>query len=158
MRLAIKEISLPPRWFARLFATSPIYWVCLLGLCAAYIQGGLVKATDFNGAVAELAHFGLPPSSWLALGTIFTELVGSILILSNFYRWLGAFLPLALHSQQRLSPTASGKFRFQIDSWSKTLFLNIWAWSAAFFSLLGTTFGTDIKVHKDSSLLQDRRT
>jgi len=30
----------------------------LLGLCAAYIQGGLVKATDFNGAVAELAHFG----------------------------------------------------------------------------------------------------
>jgi uncharacterized membrane protein YphA (DoxX/SURF4 family) len=70
MRLAIKEISLPPRWFARLFATSPIYWVCLLGLCAAYIQGGLVKATDFNGAVAELAHFGLPPSSWLALGTI----------------------------------------------------------------------------------------
>ena len=96
MRLSMKEISLPPSWFARLFATSPIYWVCLLGLCAAYIQGGLVKATDFNGAVAELAHFGLPPSSWLVLGTIFTELVGSILILeqllslawSIFARWL----------------------------------------------------------------------
>ena len=92
MRLAMKEMSLPPQWFARLFATSPIHWVCLPGLCAAYIQGGLVKATDFNGAVAELAHFGLPPSSWLVLGTIFTELVGSILILSNCYRWLGAFL------------------------------------------------------------------
>ena len=92
MRLAIKEISLPPRWFARLFAASPIYWACLVGLCAAYIQGGLVKATDFNGAVAELEHFGLPPSSWLVLGTIFTELVGSVLILSNCYRWLGAFL------------------------------------------------------------------
>ena len=92
MRVAMKETGLPPRWFARLFATSPIYWVCLLGLCAAYIQGGLVKATDFNGAVAELAHFGLPPSSWLVLGTILTELAGSILILSNYYRWLGAFL------------------------------------------------------------------
>ena len=71
MRLAMKEMSLAPRWFARLFATSPIYWVCLLGLCAAYIQGGLVKATDFNGAVAELEHFGLPPSSWLVLGYYF---------------------------------------------------------------------------------------
>ena len=157
MRLAMKEISLPPRWFARLFATSPIYWVCLLGLCAAYIQGGLVKATDFNGAVAELAHFGLPPSSWLVLGTIFTELVGSILILSNCYRWLGAFCSLALHSQQHLSPTVSGKFRFRIDSWSKTRFLNIWAWLAASFSLPGTTFGTDIKVNKDRNLHQDRR-
>jgi hypothetical protein len=37
-------------------------------------------------------------------------------------------------------------------------FLNIWAWLAASFSLPGTTFGTDIKVNKDSNLLQDRRT
>ena len=92
MLFAMKESSSPPRWFRRLFVTSPVYWVCLLGLCAAYIQGGLVKATDFNDAIVKLAHFGLPPSSWLALGTIFTELVGSVLILINCYRWLGAFL------------------------------------------------------------------
>jgi uncharacterized membrane protein YphA (DoxX/SURF4 family) len=88
----MKQTSLPPSWFARLFVTSPIYWVALLGLCAAYLQGGLVKATDFSGAVAELGHFGLPASPWLVLGTIFTELVGSILILTNCYRWLGALL------------------------------------------------------------------
>jgi uncharacterized membrane protein YphA (DoxX/SURF4 family) len=88
----MKQTSLPPSWFARLFVTSPIYWVALLGLCAAYLQGGLVKATDFSGAVAELGHFGLPVSPWLVLGTIFTELVGSILILTNCYRWLGALL------------------------------------------------------------------
>ena len=71
MRLAMKEISLPPRWFARLFATSPIYWVCLLGLCAAYIQGGLVKATDFNGAVAELAAFRLAAELMACAGYYF---------------------------------------------------------------------------------------
>jgi hypothetical protein len=33
-------------------------FVAYLGLCAAYLQGGLVKLGDFPGA-AEMQHFGL---------------------------------------------------------------------------------------------------
>jgi XapX domain-containing protein len=65
-------------------------FITLLGLCAAYLQGGLVKLTDFPGAIAEAQHFGLPFPEANAVVTILTELVGSFLILSGFQRWLGA--------------------------------------------------------------------
>ena len=42
-------------------ARPAMRWLGLLGLCAAYLQGGLNKLLDFPGAVAEAAHFGLPP-------------------------------------------------------------------------------------------------
>src|SRR5262245_20299117 len=56
------------------FATPWVYWIALLGLCAAYVQGGIVKATDFSGAVAEMEHFGLAPAAPLAIGVIALEL------------------------------------------------------------------------------------
>jgi uncharacterized membrane protein YphA (DoxX/SURF4 family) len=72
------------------FATPLVYWIALLGLCAAYLQGGIVKATDFSGAVAEIEHFGLAPSGPLAFAVIALELGASVMILTGFYRWLGA--------------------------------------------------------------------
>ncbi|HEI9709627.1 DoxX family protein [Serratia sp. TSA_130.2] len=54
-----------------------VRWVLLLAICAAYIQGGLVKALNVEGAIAEMTHFGLQPAA---------------LILSGFYRWLGALV------------------------------------------------------------------
>ena len=70
---------------------SPVvHWLALLALCAAYLQGGLVKAFDFTGAVAEMQHFGLQPPVPLALATIALELVAPLLILSGRWRWLGA--------------------------------------------------------------------
>jgi uncharacterized membrane protein YphA (DoxX/SURF4 family) len=65
-------------------------WVALLGLCAAYLQGGFDKAADFSSAIAEMNHFGLSPAAPLAVATIVMEIVASILILTGFYRWLGA--------------------------------------------------------------------
>jgi uncharacterized membrane protein YphA (DoxX/SURF4 family) len=62
----------------------------LLGLCAAYLQGGIDKLLDFNGAVAETERLGLNPAFPLTVATIFTELTASALIVSGFYRWLGA--------------------------------------------------------------------
>ncbi|MDP4074915.1 DoxX family protein [Acidovorax sp. A1169] len=56
-------------------ATAP--WVqslALLCLCAAYLQGGLAKARDFAGAVAEMRHFGLAPAAPLAAATIALQL------------------------------------------------------------------------------------
>src|SRR5258708_14234322 len=49
----------------------------LLGLCAAYLQGGIDKLLDFNGAVAETERLGLNPALLLTVATIFTELAAS---------------------------------------------------------------------------------
>ena len=77
--------------FARTFFAAPaVRFLALLALCAAYLQGGIVKLLDFNGAIAEAQHFGLPLAAVCAVATIVTELGASALILTGFYRWLGA--------------------------------------------------------------------
>ncbi|MDF3836672.1 DoxX family protein [Cupriavidus basilensis] len=70
-----------PRW---------LHWLALLLLCAAYLQGGLVKLTDFAGAVQEMQHFGLAPAAPLAAAVIALELGASLMILAGYRRWLGA--------------------------------------------------------------------
>jgi uncharacterized membrane protein YphA (DoxX/SURF4 family) len=67
-----------------------IRWVCLLLLCSAYLQGGINKLTDFGAAIGEMQHFGLSPAAPLAALVIGLELGASLLILTGFYRWLGA--------------------------------------------------------------------
>jgi len=76
---------------ARAVATLPaIRWIALLGLCAAYLQGGIDKLLDFPGALAEVQHFGLAPALPIAVATIVTEFAAPALILSGRLRWLGA--------------------------------------------------------------------
>ena len=72
------------------FGTHAIRWLAYLGLCAAYLQGGLNKLMDFQGAVGEMTHFGLSPAPLLAGLVIALELGASIMILSGKLRWLGA--------------------------------------------------------------------
>ena len=75
-----------PRW-----ATSAgVRGVALLGLVAAYLQGGLDKAFDFQAALDEMHHFGLEPAAPLALATIVLELGASVMILAGVWRWAGA--------------------------------------------------------------------
>lgn len=74
----------------RVTSPAPVRFLALLALCGAYIQGGLTKALDFNGALAEMAHFGLRPEAPFALAVIALELGASALILSGRLRWLGA--------------------------------------------------------------------
>ena len=73
-------------------------WVlrlALLLLCAAYLQGGLVKLSDFGAARAEMTHFGLAPA-WLAAALVLAlELGGSALVVIGYWRWPAA-LALAL--------------------------------------------------------------
>jgi len=76
--------------FAARFATPALRWLALLGLCAAYLQGGFNKATDFASAIAEMQQFGLSPERPFALAVIALELVASAMILTGFGRWLGA--------------------------------------------------------------------
>jgi uncharacterized membrane protein YphA (DoxX/SURF4 family) len=72
------------------FATPLVHWIALLGMCAAYLQGGVVKATDFSGAIGEMEHFGLTPAVPIAIAVIALELCASVMILTGFYRWLAA--------------------------------------------------------------------
>lgn len=74
----------------RVLDTSFVRWLMLPAICAAYIQGGLVKALDFNSAIAEMSHFGLQPAALFAGLVVVLELGASALILTGFYRWLGA--------------------------------------------------------------------
>jgi uncharacterized membrane protein YphA (DoxX/SURF4 family) len=72
-------------------ATAP--WVqslALLCLCAAYLQGGWHKARDFRGAVAEVKTLGLIPAAPIAAAVLVLQLAASALILTGWYRWLGA--------------------------------------------------------------------
>ncbi|WP_426126004.1 DoxX family protein [Pararhizobium sp. PWRC1-1] len=74
-----------------LLITSPVVrFVAFLALCAAYIQGPLTKLFDFQGAVAEMEHFGLYPAAFFAVVVIVFELTASAMVLSGFLRWLGA--------------------------------------------------------------------
>lgn len=71
--------------------TAPILRLfALLALCSAYIQGPLVKIFDFNGAMAEMNHFGLSPAPLFAIGVILFELSMSALILFGVFRWVAA--------------------------------------------------------------------
>lgn len=67
-----------------------IQFIALLGLCAAYLQGGIFKLFDFEGAIEEMNHFGLFPAPLFAIGVIALELIASVMILSGYFRWLGA--------------------------------------------------------------------
>ena len=74
----------------RLFTTRAVHWLALLFLCAAYLQGGFNKATDFPSAIAEMNHFGLSPAAPMAVAVIVFELGAALMILTGFHRWLGA--------------------------------------------------------------------
>jgi uncharacterized membrane protein YphA (DoxX/SURF4 family) len=71
-------------------ATPAVRWIALLGLCAAYLQGGIVKVANIGGAVAEMNHFGVSPALPVAILVIALELVASVAILVGCGRWLGA--------------------------------------------------------------------
>jgi uncharacterized membrane protein YphA (DoxX/SURF4 family) len=74
-------------------AVTGSIWVerlALLALCSAYLQGGIYKLLDFPGAVTEQARLELRPPVLFALAAVITELAGSALVLSGYWRWVGA--------------------------------------------------------------------
>jgi uncharacterized membrane protein YphA (DoxX/SURF4 family) len=85
------SFSAASSWQSRL-TTPAVHWLALLGLCAAYLQGGLQKIWNFQGAVAESTHFGLTPAVPITVAVIVLELGASLAILSGRGRWLGALL------------------------------------------------------------------
>lgn len=79
-----------PSSVAAILDWPPTALVARLALVSAYLLGAVVKATDFPGAVAEQAHFGMSPPAFWAVLTIAVEIVGPLLILTRRWLWLGA--------------------------------------------------------------------
>lgn len=79
-----------PRLIAAILDWPVTAQVARLALVAPYLIGGFTKLTDWQGAVAEQAHFGIQPAALFAAITIFVELVGPVLILADRLAWLGA--------------------------------------------------------------------
>ncbi|AZQ50833.1 DoxX family protein [Burkholderia cenocepacia] len=79
-----------PAWVRALLSQPWILPLARLALVSAYLLGGVAKALDFHGAVAEQAHFGLqPPALWAALA-IAVEIAGSLCVVFRRFTWLGA--------------------------------------------------------------------
>jgi uncharacterized membrane protein YphA (DoxX/SURF4 family) len=83
-------ITRPGSLPARVIAAPATRTIALLALCAAYIQGPLTKIFDFNGALAEMEHFGLYPTAFFAVAVIVFELAASAMVVCGFLRWAGA--------------------------------------------------------------------
>lgn len=79
----------PPFVDAVLQARSTLF-LAKLALVSAYVLGGMVKAADFPAAIAEQSHFGLHPPALFAALTIAVELLGSALVMTRRWVWLGA--------------------------------------------------------------------
>ena len=80
----------PPAFVGAILEARPTLFIAKLALVSAYFLGGVVKAADFPGAVAEQAHFGLYPPVLFAALTIVVELLGSALVMTRRWVWLGA--------------------------------------------------------------------
>ncbi|RAI02553.1 DoxX family protein [Acuticoccus sediminis] len=61
-----------------------------VGLALPFAVSGVVKLLDWPGAVAEAAALGFAAPALVAAATIATQLVGSALLLSVRWCWLGA--------------------------------------------------------------------
>ncbi|WP_175720098.1 DoxX family protein [Burkholderia anthina] len=79
-----------PAWVRALLSQPWALPLVRLALVSAFLIGGVAKALDFNGAVAEQAHFGLQPAALWAVLAIAVEIGGSLCIVFRRFTWLGA--------------------------------------------------------------------
>ena len=75
-----------------LFTTHPVRLFGLLLLCAPYLYSGFEKLINFSAGIDEMSSYGLLPSPPYAAVTILVQLGGSLMVISGFWRWLGALL------------------------------------------------------------------
>lgn len=113
---------------ARVVASPIVQTAALVALCAAYIQGPLTKIVDFNGALAEMNHFGLHPPAFFAVVVILFELTASAMVISGILRWAGA---LALAGFTFLATMIALRFWEMADGMDRMMATN------AFFEHLG---------------------
>jgi uncharacterized membrane protein YphA (DoxX/SURF4 family) len=78
-----------PSVVRRLIMSAAIWLAARVALALPFVASGLLKAANFEGAVAEVAGLGVPAPSVAAALTILVQLAGSILLFTPLL-WLGA--------------------------------------------------------------------
>ena len=79
-----------PRWIGAILGWPALLPISRAALVSAFLIGGIQKAIDFPGAIAEQAHFGLQPAWLWAAAAVIVELGGSALVIFGRWAWLGA--------------------------------------------------------------------
>ncbi|MCK0209553.1 DoxX family protein [Starkeya koreensis] len=113
-----------PSFISAILRSPATAFLARLLLVFMFLGSAIDKMTNFAGAQAEMAHFGLNPPWLFALATILTQLVGSVLILANRATWLGAgalavftllTIPIAHHFWTMEGPMALIEFYFTVE-------------------------------------------
>jgi uncharacterized membrane protein YphA (DoxX/SURF4 family) len=79
-----------PGWIAAILSWPWLLPAARIALVSAFLLGGIMKLSDFQGAISEQEHFGLRPGWIWATVTIAVELGGSALVILGRWAWLGA--------------------------------------------------------------------
>ncbi|MBB5464126.1 putative membrane protein YphA (DoxX/SURF4 family) [Paraburkholderia sp. CI2] len=88
--MAIWNGSSNPAWVRVLLSQPWVGPLVRLALVSAYLIGGVTKALNFEGAIAEQAHFGLHPAALWAALAVAVEIVGSLCVVLRRFTWIGA--------------------------------------------------------------------
>lgn len=75
-----------------LLMRHPVRWVAHSAICAAFLQHAAVRFLNFEAAVSEMEHYGLLPAAPIAAVVILIQIGCSVMILSGFWRWIGAMI------------------------------------------------------------------
>ena len=68
-----------------------LFYIGAVAATFMFWTSGFSKAAHFGDTLGEMAHFGLNPPWFFAVGTIVTQLAGSALVIfGGRYAWLGA--------------------------------------------------------------------
>lgn len=79
-----------PNFVNSLLTSRAVEYGARVLLTFPFWGSGLAKLIDFQGGVAEMAHFGLEPAALYNIATVVVQLTGSALIIANWMTWLGA--------------------------------------------------------------------
>lgn len=113
-----------PSFISAILRSPVTAFLARLLLVFMFLGSAIDKITNFSGAQAEMAAFGLNPPWLFAAATILTQLVGSVLILANRATWLGAgalgvftllTIPIAHHFWTMEGPMALIEFYFTVE-------------------------------------------
>jgi uncharacterized membrane protein YphA (DoxX/SURF4 family) len=85
-----QAIADTPRWVSTILDWRLVWVAARIALTSAYLLGGLTKLFNFAAAVSEQESFGLHPGWLWASSAILIELIGSALVISGRFVWLGA--------------------------------------------------------------------
>lgn len=79
-----------PKLIEQILSATWFGYLARIVMTFMFWGSGLSKLIDFNGGVAEMAHFGLNPPVAFNVATFTVQIVGSLLIIFRTWTWLGA--------------------------------------------------------------------